>query len=123
VESAEYDTVLAVFNPECATELACNDDVNFPDTNSALGIVATEGDELIFAIDGFDDEVGAFQLDIVQNASPGGDCCAEDVDGGCSDNTIETCVCDLDSDCCDTQWTAECANLAMALCDADCTPA
>lgn len=37
-----------------------------------------------------------------------GECC--DIHGtpGCADSTVETCVCGLDSDCCDKQWDGRC---------------
>ena len=47
-------------------------------------------------------------------------CCESSDLPGCADEEIETCVCALDSFCCDTQWDAMCINIATASCGAMC---
>jgi hypothetical protein len=42
-------------------------------------------------------------------ASNGGDCCAPTGAPGCSDPSVESCVCASDSYCCDTEWDDICA--------------
>lgn len=38
----------------------------------------------------------------------GGDCCAAHGTPGCDDAAVEACVCDVDPQCCDAQWSAGC---------------
>ncbi|MEM6991451.1 MAG: hypothetical protein AAF721_13165 [Myxococcota bacterium] len=47
-----------------------------------------------------------------------GDCCAANNSIGCDDCEIETCVCDLDSYCCDTDWDDICVGHAVDSCGA-----
>ncbi|MEM9461401.1 MAG: hypothetical protein AAGF11_44970 [Myxococcota bacterium] len=41
-----------------------------------------------------------------------GECCIANGTPGCNDPTVETCVCRDVSECCDVEWTSECAELA-----------
>ena len=43
----------------------------------------------------------------------GADCCVAQAGVGCSDATIEACVCGLDDFCCSTQWDDLCASEAI----------
>lgn len=47
-----------------------------------------------------------------------GDCCAANGSIGCNDCEIETCVCDVDSYCCDTDWDDICVDEAATECGA-----
>jgi hypothetical protein len=49
-----------------------------------------------------------------------GDCCELGVEGGCTDASVEVCVCALDATCCNALWDAACATLAATECGADC---
>jgi hypothetical protein len=46
----------------------------------------------------------------------GSNCCMASDVTGCSDPDIETCVCGMDSYCCDTEWDSICVNEAVNLC-------
>ncbi len=48
------------------------------------------------------------------------DCCETRPTGGCSDPTIQSCVCSIDPFCCDTQWDGQCVLAAEALGCTDC---
>ena len=47
-------------------------------------------------------------------------CCATSNGYGCGDSTIETCVCNLEPECCNINWTVQCMFLATDSCMADC---
>ncbi|MBL4688702.1 MAG: hypothetical protein JKY37_29205 [Nannocystaceae bacterium] len=47
-----------------------------------------------------------------------GDCCEDNNSPGCEDLTVQTCVCDMDSFCCDTEWDDTCAASAEDDCGA-----
>ena len=47
-----------------------------------------------------------------------GDCCSANGSVGCDDCEIETCVCNVDSYCCDTDWDNICVGEAQSECDA-----
>jgi hypothetical protein len=49
-----------------------------------------------------------------------GDCCLDHPAPGCEDPEIETCVCTIDTFCCDTVWDGLCVNEAIADCGAAC---
>jgi hypothetical protein len=49
----------------------------------------------------------------------GADCCTAQLGTGCSDATIEACVCGLDDYCCSTEWDDLCASEAVD-CGAPC---
>jgi hypothetical protein len=51
------------------------------------------------------------------------DCCTPGGfgDPGCQDSEIESCVCDLDSFCCDVDWDQACVNQAINDCSAVCS--
>ncbi|NUN13918.1 MAG: hypothetical protein HUU55_09835 [Myxococcales bacterium] len=53
---------------------------------------------------------------------PGGDgpCCAASEAPGCVDAACETCVCTLDTFCCDTSWDDICVDEATVDCGAEC---
>lgn len=51
---------------------------------------------------------------------PGGTCCSTSSSPGCSVSSIETCVCDLDSFCCEEEWDYICVDEAQNDCGADC---
>jgi hypothetical protein len=40
-----------------------------------------------------------------------GSCCADNAAPGCTDQTVETCVCKKDTDCCSKAWDGFCAAL------------
>ncbi len=48
------------------------------------------------------------------------DCCETHPTGGCSDPTIQSCVCAIDPYCCDTEWDGQCVLAAEALGCTDC---
>lgn len=50
---------------------------------------------------------------------PGGSCCAATGEPGCDSAPIAECVCGIVPECCDVEWTAECAQVA-GLCAAEC---
>ena len=52
--------------------------------------------------------------------TPGGACCAGHGSAGCDDATCETCVCALDSDCCNNTWDGLCAARAEMQCAPSC---
>ncbi|NUN14034.1 MAG: hypothetical protein HUU55_10415, partial [Myxococcales bacterium] len=50
----------------------------------------------------------------------GGTCCAASDGAGCNVSACQSCVCSLDSFCCDTQWDDICAQQAAQDCNASC---
>jgi hypothetical protein len=46
------------------------------------------------------------------------DCCVPSQSPGCADNTLQACVCALDSYCCDNAWDAICVSEAQQNCNA-----
>jgi hypothetical protein len=50
-----------------------------------------------------------------------GTCCAAHDGTGCSNATIQQCVCDFDAFCCETQWDATCVEEAGSQCGVTCT--
>ncbi|MCA9284781.1 MAG: hypothetical protein KDA22_06185 [Phycisphaerales bacterium] len=50
------------------------------------------------------------------------DCCSADGGPGCSCLVCENCVCIVDKSCCETQWDAECVQLATIDCENNCPP-
>lgn len=66
--------------------------------------------------------------DIDQGTTPdcyaySSDCCVVHSSAGCTDTTIQTCVCNLDSSCCDAEfgsWHSDCINWAFSPCGAVC---
>ncbi len=48
-----------------------------------------------------------------------GPCLEANGSPGCSDDVVEACVCDFEAFCCDTDWDSGCADLAVALCQAE----
>jgi len=48
------------------------------------------------------------------------DCCDVRTTAGCSDQTCQACVCDIDSPCCDTLWDGQCADEAANNCSDQC---
>lgn len=48
------------------------------------------------------------------------DCCTEHGGAGCSDTACATCVCDLDSSCCDSSWDLFCVATALDDCADTC---
>lgn len=51
---------------------------------------------------------------------PTSTCCEAAAEPGCLDETVETCVCDIDPTCCTTGFDQNCANLAQGQCGAVC---
>jgi hypothetical protein len=49
-------------------------------------------------------------------------CCFSSDNPGCSDATVEACVCAIDNFCCDTQWDFTCVNNAENMCGVPCNP-
>jgi len=64
VESAEFDTTLAVYDP-CGVELACSDD-NCDSTNSVLTMPVQAGGRYLIRVAGYDDETGDYSLVVRQ---------------------------------------------------------
>lgn len=52
--------------------------------------------------------------------TPGGDCCTAHGGPSCDDNTCRTCVCNLDSECCNTLWDQTCTDEASVECALSC---
>jgi hypothetical protein len=52
--------------------------------------------------------------------SPSNDCCTTASSGGCSDDTVEACVCAGDPFCCAVEYDAFCAREAVSRCGLDC---
>ncbi len=50
----------------------------------------------------------------------GGDCCTANGTPGCQNGCCCVVVCEQDRDCCDTAWTADCAQVAQSLCGGLC---
>ena len=48
------------------------------------------------------------------------DCCENKISGGCSDSSIQQCVCDQDPVCCDEAWDDVCIDLAKTSCSLTC---
>jgi hypothetical protein len=46
------------------------------------------------------------------------DCCADAASPGCSDGSVESCVCAIDDYCCTTAWDAACVGIATNDCGA-----
>lgn len=57
------DTVLAVYAADCTTEVACDDD-DGTGTLSALSIDATAGQRFLIVVDGYNNAVGTYNLNI-----------------------------------------------------------
>ena len=54
-----------------------------------------------------------------QSGSTGtGNCCSANGTPGCSTASVQSCVCDIDSFCCDAVWDGTCASLAHSSCNA-----
>lgn len=51
---------------------------------------------------------------------PQGDCCADTVAAGCTNETCETCVCAADDFCCTTSWDGACVDTAVVACPLEC---
>jgi hypothetical protein len=47
-------------------------------------------------------------------SSNSGDCCESQLSAGCEDSSVEACVCESDSYCCNNQWDSWCAAAAEA---------
>ncbi|MBI3386971.1 MAG: hypothetical protein HY027_04430 [Deltaproteobacteria bacterium] len=54
-------------------------------------------------------------------AGPPGDCCVENLSPSCDNSACASCVCALDSFCCDVQWDNACAAEAGDQCAATCS--
>ena len=57
----------------------------------------------------------------VTQAGGGSNCCYGHATPGCDDPTIQSCVCNQDPYCCDTQWDSQCANEAVSFGCSACT--
>lgn len=73
----------------------------------------------------FSEPVGTYDLDLAldTDACGGpvvgeGDCCEDNNSPGCDEPDVQTCVCAIDSFCCDTEWDNICAGYAADDCDA-----
>lgn len=66
--------------------------------------------------------IATFQCTAVCTCA-GQDCCepSPTAESGCNDVSCETCVCLIDSFCCDAAWDDVCANLALSSCASSCT--
>ncbi|MEZ4310936.1 MAG: DNRLRE domain-containing protein [Polyangiaceae bacterium] len=49
------------------------------------------------------------------------ECCSAQGGPGCSDPSVQACVCDADPSCCDVEWTAACGALVASLGCGNCT--
>jgi hypothetical protein len=52
--------------------------------------------------------------------SASNDCCSTSSSGGCSDVSIQACVCEGDAFCCSTEYDGACVTQAQARCGLDC---
>ncbi len=52
--------------------------------------------------------------------TPGGDCCTAHEGPSCDDSTCRTCVCALDSECCNNVWDQTCTDEASVECTLSC---
>jgi hypothetical protein len=116
-EGSSYDTILYVRDLACnGIELAC-DETDFQ--GQALAVLDLAANQtIVVTVDG-EGESGDFVLDI-DVAPPGGSCCFEHDEVGCTDEDVEDCVCAMDSYCCMVQWDGICVNEAESMCGADC---
>jgi hypothetical protein len=58
-----------------------------------------------------------------QNPISGSDqnnCCSVHTEGGCADIEVQTCVCELDSTCCQESWDTVCVELVSLIGCGDC---
>jgi hypothetical protein len=127
---SDYDTALAVYDACDGTEQLCNDDAFAAFAESVVSAVnlcdVTAGDSFIFVVDGYNDGViggatGNYVVNIVERV-PDTDCCTDNGGlgvTGCEDASIETCVCDNDPYCCESEWDGVCVAKAE-FCGADC---
>jgi hypothetical protein len=53
-----------------------------------------------------------------QSGTGTGDCCVAHTTGGCATASVQTCVCNQDSFCCDVQWDNTCVSIAQNSCSA-----
>lgn len=81
------DTVLSVYETSCGgPELACDDDIGFPNFLSEVTLPVTSGTTYIIRVAGWDsDECGDIVLNIACNPAGFGSCCLGD--GSCVDVT------------------------------------
>ena len=67
-----------------------------------------------FTTTGGDESTGGDATTTSGGTSTGGDggeeCCSAHLGLGCDDESVETCVCDLDAYCCDTAWDSLCVS-------------
>jgi hypothetical protein len=129
-----------IISPQALTDLDTDNDPDIVASNGAnpLGIEWAENEgpgtfavsTLVLVPDGLD-EFGNPTLPqelipllgqdvyngvICEVPTPASDCCTDNGNPGCDDNTCETTVCTVDPFCCDNQWDNVCADLASILC-------
>ncbi len=120
--ATNFDTVVTVLDGCEGAELACDDDAGVS-TTSYVQVTLVADQEILIIVDGYNLNAGMGELyiDAVPAAGDGGSCCTEQVGvAGCDAPPVEQCVCGFDQACCDTEWTANCGDEAVALCNAEC---
>ncbi len=111
------DYTLSVLDGCGGNELACNAD--FGDSLlPAIGLDLAAGETIIVDIEG-DPGPAIVNIEGPLAVVPGGTCCAEHAGTGCDVVSVQDCVCGFDTDCCDTLWSADCAQMT-AYCLAEC---
>ena len=117
------DTVLYLLDADCmGAELACSDDALAAQSLVTVDLAANQ--TVVAVVDGYGaTNSGSIELYVGQTADgvDGGTCCTEQTGVmGCDAAAVEECVCGVDGTCCDTEWTADCADLAVNFCGAAC---
>lgn len=112
-----FDTILSVRTACRGDTLACNDDAM--GLASQLFVELAAGQTVLVIVDGHQ-QAGDFDLFIDITAGDGDCCTANRAVAGCEVPMIETCVCGMDSFCCDTEWDDVCVALAQDECGALC---
>lgn len=84
-----------------------------PSGQSACGVecIRTDYDELNCGACGNECDAGeTCNLGVCGGDGPASTCCTASTTAGCSDPTIEACVCDADPSCCSSAWDSFCVN-------------
>ncbi len=117
-----FDTVLSVFESDCAGELwSCNDDAELAVAGRSEVVLTLEADAaLLVAVDGALGQSGDYALAITDLGPYAGDCCSVHPEIGCDDTDVASCVCSVVPQCCTGAWDQICVGVDNLSCGGTC---
>ena len=120
------ETCISVASAECALDCVCDEDSACCEAHEGPGCNERNCQDCVVALDPGCAE--SWDAQCVSEASvecalecPCGDCCADQGDiPGCGVKACQSCVCEIDPDCCNLGWDGQCDSIARDECAIDC---